>query len=110
MEYWKRSNGWLTFFENWWLPLTAMLVLAASQVPVPSHMTFWIGFFATSFTLMILGGSLIGYAKFPVYRSGHFLTFGLKSVPQNLARHYRVGWWIFLLGVMLALCLLSSNP
>jgi hypothetical protein len=59
---------------------------------------------------MILGGTLIGYAKFPVYRSGRFLTFGFTSVPPRLSRYYRWGWWIFLSGVVLALSLLSSNP
>jgi hypothetical protein len=110
MEYRKQNNGWQTFFENWWLPLIAMVALLVSHVPIPSEYVFWICCSATSFTLMILGGTLIGYAKFPVYRGGRFLTFGLKSVPLHLSGYYRWGWGIFLGGVVLALGLLLSNP
>lgn len=110
MDYDKRHNGLLTFLENWWLPLIAIVLLLASHVPIPSIYGFWICCSAISFTLMILGGCLIGFAKFPVYRSGRYLTFGLKSVPPGLLGYYRKGWGIFLLGVLLALGLLLSNP
>jgi hypothetical protein len=70
----------------------------------------WIWFFTASFAFMISGGSLLFYAKLPLYRSGRFFTFGAKSVPQHLAGFYRWGWRVFLFGVVLGLCLLLSRP
>lgn len=72
--------------------------------------TPWIWFFVVSFALMVVGSGLIGYAKFPVYRSGQFFTIGVKSVPEHLACYYRWGWRVFLFGVVLSLCLLLSKP
>jgi hypothetical protein len=92
--------------------LTALIAFLASQVLMffmGLSGTPWIWFFAASFALMIFGGSLIGYAKFPVYRSGRFFTFGVKSVPEHLAGFYRWGWRVFLFGVVLGLCLLLSR-
>jgi len=51
----------------------------------------WIYFFIASFTLMLLGAALITFAKFPIYRSGRFFTFGIKSVPEHLIKHYTMG-------------------
>jgi hypothetical protein len=112
MDYDKRHNGWLTFLEHWGRTLAVIVIILAVQIPmflIPSQATVWIWVFVASFTLMILGGTLIGYAKFPVYRGGRFLTFGLKSVPPHLSGYYRWGWGIFLFGVALALCLLLSK-
>ena len=109
MDYDRRHNGWLTFNEHLWLPFIAIAVICSSFLS-NLHGEQWIRFFVASFTLMILGGSLVGYAKFPVYRSGRFLTFGIKSVPQHLSGYYRWGWGVFLFGVTLALCLLLSKP
>ena len=58
----------------------------------------WISLFHAAFTLLILGGSLIVYAKLPVYHSGRFFTFGIKSVPAHLTGYYRWGWRVFLFG------------
>jgi len=109
MDYDKRHNGLLTFHEHFTF-LFPVGGVALFIFLTNLHGRQWIDFIIASFTLMILGGSLIGCAKFPVYRSGRFFTFGLKSVPQNLSRHYRWGWRLFLFGVVLALCLLLSNP
>jgi hypothetical protein len=46
------------------------------------------------------GGGLIGCAKFPVYRSGRFFTFGAKSIPEHLAGYYSWGWRVFLFGAV----------
>lgn len=113
MEYHKQSNGLQTFLEHWWIVLVAAIAILVSQVLMfftNLQGTSWICFCIASFTLLILGGTLIGYAKFPVYRSGRFLTFGLKSVPPHLSGYYRRGWGIFLFGVALTLCLLLSKP
>ena len=113
METQKDSNGLRTFFEHWNIAFIAVVAVLASQVLmffVNLHGTPWICFFVISFTLMILGGGLIGCAKFPVYRSGKFFTFGIKSVPGHLRRIYRWGWGVFLLGVALSLCLFLSRP
>jgi hypothetical protein len=113
METQKDSKGLRTFFEHWNIAFIAVFAVVASQVlEFFSRLcgTPWIYFFVASFSLMILGGALIGYAKFPVYRSGRFFTFGVKSVPEHLRRVYRWGWCVFLFGVMLSLCLFLSRP
>jgi hypothetical protein len=55
----------------------------------------WIWFFVASIALMSAGGSLIGYAKFRVYRSGQFFSFGIKTVPEHLRGYYCWGWRVF---------------
>jgi hypothetical protein len=102
-----------TFLEHWPLLPVAVIAVLTSQVLMfftRLSGTPWICFFVASFALMIVGGSLIAYAKFPVYRSGRFFTFGLKSVPEPLKGFYRWGWRVFLFGVVLSLCLLLSRP
>src|SRR5215469_6037755 len=109
METQKNSNGWQTFFENWWFASCAIVAFFTFQVLEyfqNLNGTPFICLFVAGFALMIFGGGLIGYAKLPVYRSGRFLTFGLKSVPDHLQRFYRWGWGVFLFGVLLSLCLL----
>ncbi|HVU08324.1 MAG TPA: hypothetical protein VHG89_07260 [Verrucomicrobiae bacterium] len=113
METQKDNNGLQTFLEHWNIILIAIVAVLASQVLMFFTRlcgTSWICFFVASFALMILGGILIGYAKFPVYRSGRFFTFGLKSVPGYLRGFYRWGWRIFFLGVVLSFCLFLSRP
>jgi len=113
MEHRSRSDGWETFLEHWGFLLVVVVAFLASQ----ALMFFtrlngapWIWIFVGSFALMILGGSLIGYAKLPAYRSGRFFTFGVKSFPEHLAGYYRWGWRVFLSGIVLGLCLLLSKP
>jgi hypothetical protein len=113
MDYHRKSNGWQTFMENWGsLLILGLIAILASQVlnffgnlnGVP-----WIYFFVGSSALLIVGAGLIVHAKIPAYRSGRFFTFGIKSVPENLAECYRWGWRVFLFGVVLSLCLLLSR-
>ncbi len=113
MDTHRQSNGLQTFLEHWGFLLTAVVAILASQVLMFfTRLTGapWIWFFVASFALLIVGGTLIGYAKFPVYRSGRFFTFGVKSVPEHLRGFYRWGWRVFLFGVVLSLCLLLSRP
>jgi hypothetical protein len=113
METHKDSNGLRTFFEHWNITFVAIVAVLTSQVSMfftNLYGTPWICFFVASFALMVFGGVLIGYAKFPVYRSGRFFTFGAKSVPEHLRRFYRWGRRLFLFGVLLSLCLLLSRP
>ena len=113
METQKDSKGLRTFLEHWNIALVAIVSILASQVLIIFTRlsgTPWICLFVASFALMIFGGALIGYAKFPVYRSGRFFMFGLKSVPARLQSLYRWGWRVFLFGVALSLCLLLSKP
>jgi hypothetical protein len=113
METNKNSNGMRTFFEHWRvvsLAIVAVLVSQALEFFQNLTGTRFICFIVASFALMIFGGGLIGYAKLPVYRSGRLLTFGLKSVPDQLQGFYRWGWCVFLFGVLLSLCLLLSKP
>lgn len=113
METQRNTKGLQTFLEHWWFaPVAVAAILASEVLELFSRLsgTPWICFFIASFSLMILGGGLIGYAKFPVYRSGRFFTFGAKSVPEHLRRYYRWGWCAFLFGVVLSLCLFLSRP
>ena len=113
MDRRSHTNGLETFLEHWGLVVMVVVAVVAGKV-----LTFFTGLsgrpwtwcVVASFALMIVGGGLIGYAKLPVYRSGRFFTFGLKSVPQQLHGFYRWGWRVFLFGVVLAVCLLMSKP
>lgn len=69
----------------------------------------WIYFCAAAMTLLLFGAGLILLAKIPAYRSGRFFTFGVKTIPPNLAKYYRWGWRLFLCGVALSLGLLLSG-
>src|ERR1700677_4158395 len=109
MDYQKQSNGLWTFLEHWQFVSFAVVLFVGSWILdffTRLSGTPWICFFVMSFALLLFGGSLIGYAKFPVYRGGRFFTFGIKSVPGHLAGYYRWGWRVFLFGVVLSLCLL----
>ena len=112
MDYRKQNNGLLTFLEHWNILIFVGIALAASCA-LDFFMQLsgapWIWFLMGGFAFMICGGGLIGYAKFPVYRSGRFFTFGLKSVPVHLQRAYRWGWRLFVFGVVLSVCLLLGR-
>jgi hypothetical protein len=113
MDARKQGNGIETFLEHWWVWITILVAIITERIlgffmglsGIP-----WICFFVASCALMVVGASLIVYAKLPVYRSGRFLTFGLKAVPHHLVRVYCWGWRIFLFGAVLGLCLLLSRP
>jgi hypothetical protein len=102
----------MKFLEHWGFFSLVIIAFLAIQL----FMFFenlsgarWIHFFMVSFSLMLLGTALIALAKFPVYRSGRFFTFGSKSVPGHLVKYYKWGWRLFLCGMILSLCLLLSN-
>lgn len=109
MKHESDDYQWLKFFEHWGLSLTVVVALITAQVFLffmNLSGTPWICFLVASFVLLFSGGALLVYAKLPVYRSGRFFTFGVKSVPDRLAGYYRWGWRVFSFGVVLALCLL----
>lgn len=103
---------WAMFLEHWIILLIAIVAMVVSQVLMffaNLDGTPWIYFFVAAFVLLSLGAALIVYAKLPVYLSGQFFTFGVRSVPGRLAGCYRWGWRVVLFGVVLALCLLLSR-
>jgi hypothetical protein len=103
---------WMKFFEHWqFLPIVIVAILVNEVFEYFSNLcgTPWICFFIASFALMMLGATMIAFAKLPTCRRGRFFTFGIKSVPEQLAGHYRWGWRLFLFGVILSLCLLLSK-
>lgn len=113
MEHRSQSSGLQTFLEHWGIVLVGVITFLASQMLlffIQLSGTPWIWFFVASFALMFVGGGLIGCAKFPVYRSGRFFTYGVKSVPEHLRGYYRWGWRVFLSGAVLSLCLSLSKP
>ncbi|HVV00376.1 MAG TPA: hypothetical protein VHH88_03375 [Verrucomicrobiae bacterium] len=104
-----KDNGLSTFAEHWGLLIVAVVaLLASSALTFFTHLSgaAWVGLLCVAFVLMISGGALITYAKLPVYRSGRFFTFGIKSVPPRLQKLYIWGWRLFLFGVVVSLCLL----
>jgi hypothetical protein len=110
MDRHGQSNGLETFLEHWGILITVLIALVAGKFITWLSGAPWVWFRAAAFAFMIGGAGLIGYAKLPVYRSGRFLTFGVKSVPQQLRGYYQWGWRVFLFGVVLALFLLLSRP
>jgi len=103
---------WKKFFELWGLfpiVIVAMLFNEVLEYFMNLSGAPWICFFIASFALLMLGAAMIGFAKLPAYRGGRFFTFGIKSVPEQLAGHYKWGWRLFLFGVILSLCLLLSK-
>jgi hypothetical protein len=86
------SYQWVKFFVHWGFLLGIIICVLFIQLFtffVNLNGTPWIQFFIASFTLMILGTVLIAFAKFPAYRSGRFFTFGIKSIPEQLVKHYK---------------------
>jgi hypothetical protein len=113
MDRRKQSNGWLTFLGHWGFLLLALVALAVSPIFMfffNLNGTPWIQFFVADMVILFSGAGLILYAKIPVYQSGRFFTFGVKSIPESVTRYYRWGWRVFLFGVVLSLCLLLSKP
>ncbi len=103
---------WMKFFEHWqFLPIVIVAILVNEVFEFFMNLSGapWICFFIASSTLLMLGAALIAFAKLPAYRSGRFFTFGIKSVPEQLAGYYKWGWRLFLFGVILSLCLLLSK-
>ncbi len=102
----------MKFFEHWGFlvsVIVSILVIQLFAFFVNLNGALWIRFFFASFALMLFGAALIAFAKLPVYRSGRFFTFGIKSVPQRLIGYYKWGWRIFLSGMILSLCLFLSK-
>ncbi len=107
---------WVKFLEHWGLFLTmlAVVLFASLSLSILSffktlHAPAWLLLLGVSFAFILSGAALITWAKLPAYRSGRFFTFGVKSVPGDLARHYKWGWRLFLFGVALSLGLLLST-
>jgi hypothetical protein len=115
MERRKQGNGLETILEHWGaggfllIAVIGFVVSEASMFFTNLHGKPWIYLAVASLCLQVLGAALIFHAKLPLYRSGRFFTFGIKSIPPNLAGFYRWGWRVFLFGVALSLCLLLSN-
>lgn len=112
MENRRENNGWGTLLGHGSFFIAVIIAILFSQVLFFFNNLSdksYVYFFIACEVLLFLGAGLIVRAKIPVYRSGRFFTFGLKSVPNNLQGCYRWGWGIFLFGVALQLCLLLSK-
>jgi hypothetical protein len=110
MEYRKETNGWQTLLSQFQLtPVVFLFLLTVYTFFETLTGTPWIYFFVAATVLLFSGAGLIVSAKIPLYQSGRFFTFGVKSIPLKLKRYYRWGWRIFLFGVALSLCLLLSE-
>ena len=67
------------------------------------HGTRWIAVFAIGLGLATIGAGLIFFAKLPLYRERHFLTFGAKALPEARRPYYRWGYCCVGLGQLLLL-------
>ncbi len=112
MEYRKETNGWQTLLNGSFFPIMPLIFLFVLMV-----YTFFetltgkpcIYFFVATAMLLLSGAGLIVSAKIPLYKTGRFFTFGIKSIPLKLKSCYRWGWRTFLFSVTLSLCLLLSK-
>lgn len=112
MEQRSQSNGLESFLQHWSLFLIVLVALATME-----GLRFfeelsgapWVCLLVASFAMLVVGAGLIGYAKFPAYRSRQWFTLGARSVPAPLVGFYRWGWRLFLLGAALGFCLLLSR-
>jgi len=106
------SYQWAKFIEHWGSASIVIIIGLATEVFLflsSLNGKPWIYFCLASFAVMTLGAALIAFAKFPIYRAGQFFAFGIKSVPERLAGHYKWGWRLFLFGMVLSLCLLVAK-
>jgi hypothetical protein len=115
MDYRRDSHGAQTFLEHWGTLLSPIALIAysfATQLFLSLASVnggWWLGFCAGAFAAQIAGAWLIGYAKMPLYRSGRFFTFGVRFIPAPRVAHYRWGWRVFAIGVLLSLGLLMGR-
>jgi hypothetical protein len=70
----------------------------------------WFVGYGVALLIAIIGAVLIGRAKLPLYRRGHFFTFGIRHIPEALRSSYRWGCWLSVIGIALALLLLLTSP
>src|SRR5579863_1326555 len=93
---------WWTFAQHWnFLPVVLIGVILTACLDYFSSLQY-IGvtvYTAATFGLMLAGAGLLALAKWPAYLAGRFFTFGVKSVPVQLAGCYRWGWRVFLAGM-----------
>src|ERR1041384_3533093 len=113
MDYRRQGNGWLTFFEHYWL-----LTLAVSAVLLSQFLSFitgltgtrWVWCYGVSLVAAAAGVTLLFYSKLPLYQQRQFLTFGSGAIPASRRTCYRWGYRCIVFAVALLLCLLLSKP
>ncbi len=113
MDYGRQSNGWLTFFEHYWLYAIVIWALVTSQLlnfftgltGVP-----WIWCYAVALFVSGVGVAFIFCSKIPLYRQQRFFTFGSTALPRGRRAFYRWGYRCIVFAVALFLCLLLSRP
>lgn len=104
-------SKWTMFLEQWGffpLILAALLIGLVLSFFFKAKGNTWAHLLAGAVFFMLTGAGLIVAAKLPSYRSGHF-SLGYKPVPAELKRHYRWGWGLLLVGIILSGCLLLSH-
>ena len=113
MEYHKKSNGWLTFLEHWWLLFIVVIAVLTSLVLdffTRLSGTPWIWCYGIGLAVAAVGVSLMFYAKLPLYQQRRFLTFGSRALPDSRRVYYRWGYRCVLFAAALLLCLFLSRP
>jgi hypothetical protein len=113
MEHRSKSNGWVTFFEHYWLLVITASALAASQLlSFFTRLTGapWIWCYGVGLFSAAVGVTLVFYSKLPLYRQRRFFTFGSAALPESRRSFYRWGYRCVLFTVALLLYLLLSRP
>ncbi len=104
MDFRTRDDGSVTFLEHWGVACWAVALAVMVQLPMLFRrlsVEAWLWFCGLAFAITIFGGFLVCLAKFPSYRKGQILSFGLRSVPERLKNHYIWGWRFFMCGAVL---------
>lgn len=113
MDYQRKSNGWLTLLEHYWLWVVVLSsVFASAVLRLFSQLTGtqWSWVYAMALCLAGIGIGLIFYAKLPLYRERRFFTFGRGTIPSTRQSIYRWGYRCAIIAAALLLCLSLSRP
>lgn len=79
------------------------------MVPLSSVFNFgfegWLMTFGASMIVLVIGATILCYAKWPLYRSGRFLEFGAGAILEQRTRAYVWAWRLIAVGVFFAIWL-----
>lgn len=71
--------------------------------------TEWIIAISVALVLSVTGTTFLFIAKLPLYRKGHYFTFGTQGLSDSSQRLYRWGFKLIIAGLGLALALFAVS-
>lgn len=69
----------------------------------------WIIAYASAFLVSAVGGTLLFFAKLPLYREGIYFSFGSRSLPDRMRVSYRRGMILSLTGIIFSASLIGAS-